>query len=88
MQFKCVNTSETKKILLCFSHQEMTAWPGCQRFNIIIGNVSTIPDEHILINGYDTTTACQQGKVELVAVYIKSMSEHSILLDTVNFWTQ
>jgi hypothetical protein len=50
MQFKCVNTSETKKILLCFSHQEMTAWPGCQRFNIIIGNVSTIPDEHILIN--------------------------------------
>jgi len=28
------------------------------------------------------------GKIELVAVYIKSMCEHSILLDTVNFWTQ
>ena len=35
---------------------------------------------------YNTTAACQQGKVE--QVYIKSKCGHSILLDTVMCWTQ
>jgi hypothetical protein len=34
----------------------------------------------------DATVVCWQGKIE--QVYIKSKCVHSILLDTVNCWTQ
>jgi hypothetical protein len=37
-------------------------------------------------NKYDTTTACQQEKVE--QVYNERKCGHSILFDTVNYWTQ
>jgi hypothetical protein len=35
---------------------------------------------------YDTTAVCRQGTVE--KVYIKGKCGYSILLDTVNCWTQ
>ena len=35
---------------------------------------------------HDMTAACRQEKVE--QLYIKSKCRHSILLDTVNCWTQ